>query len=375
MAEAMNVPLLDLGRQWEGLEEEVLAEVAAVFRERDFCLGTRVAALEAEIAEYCGVAHAIGCGSGTDALLLALKALDIGAGDEVVTTPFTFFATAGTIWNAGAKPVFADIDPTTFNLDPAASADAVTSRTRALMPVHLYGQCADMTPLLALARAKGLAVIEDTAQAIGAEYEGRRAGSLGDAGALSFYPSKNLGGAGEGGMIVTNRDDVAERLRMARNHGQAAHYVHAFVGTNSRLDGLQAAVLRSKLRRLDAWHAGRAERAARYDAALGDVEAIRTPLHTGKGRHVYNQYVIRCERRDDLRDHLTARGIGTGIYYPIPLHLQECFAPLGYRRGQFPESERATQECLALPIFPELTEAEQDYVIATIRAYYGASRV
>jgi len=371
-ATTTKVPLLDLARQWETLEAEVLAEVKRVFHEGDFILGKRVAELEKELAAYCQVPHAVGCASGTDAILLALRCLGVGAGDEVVTTPYTFFATAGAVWNCGAKPVFADIDPATFNLDPRAAEAAVTPRTKALLPVHLYGRCAPMDALVALGAKRGMPVIEDAAQAIGAEDRGRRAGSMGDAGTLSFYPSKNLGGAGDGGMVVTRRAELAEKLRKARNHGSANRYVHEFVGTNSRLDGLQAAVLRAKMVRLESWHAGRAARARRYGELLRGVAGVVTPSLPADGRHVWNQYILRCERRDALKEHLAAKGVGTAIYYPIPLHLQECFLPLGGREGQFPHSERAAKETLSIPVFAEMTDAEQDHVAGAIRDFYGA---
>jgi dTDP-4-amino-4,6-dideoxygalactose transaminase len=368
---ARRVPLLDLARQWAGLEEEVLAEVRAVFRESDFILGKRVAALEGELAAYCGAPRAVACASGTDAILLGLKALGIGPGDEVVTTPFTFFATAGAVANCGARPVFADIDPATFGLSPAAAEAALTPRTRAILPVHLFGRAADMTGLLAVAARAGIPVVEDMAQAVGAEHRGRRCGSLGELGTLSFYPSKNLGGAGDGGMVVTRDPGVEAWIRRARNHGQSRRYEHEFVGTNSRLDGLQAAVLRAKLRRLDGWTAARAERARRYDALLAGVPGVRTPDPDPEGRHVWNQYTIRSDRRDALREHLAAAGVGTAVYYPVPLHLQRCFAHLGGREGQFPESERASREVLSLPVFPELTEAEQGHVADRIREFHG----
>lgn len=370
-ANAPKVPLLDLARQWKGLEAEVLDEVRRVFADQDFILGKRVAALETEIAAYCRTPHAVACASGTDAILLSLQALGVGRDDEVVTTPFTFFATAGAIWNRGARPVFADIEPGSFNLDPGAAAAAMGPRTRAVMPVHLFGRCAAMGPLKEAAAKRGIPVVEDMAQAIGAEQGGVRAGSIGDAGTLSFYPSKNLGGSGDGGMVVTNRKDVEETLRRARNHGMSRQYRHEFVGTNSRLDGLQAAVLRAKLRRLDAWSDARAANARRYDERLRGLSAVRTPEPDRAGRHVYNQYTIRCERRDDLKDFLAERGVGTAVYYPIPLHLQPCFASLGYREGAFPESEKASREVLSLPVFPELEEAELEAVVAGIRAFYG----
>jgi dTDP-4-amino-4,6-dideoxygalactose transaminase len=373
VATAAKVPLLDLARQWKSLEKEVLAEVKGVFRDNDFILGKRVEALEKEIASYCSAPHAVACASGTDAILLALKGLGIGRGDEVVTSPFTFFATAGAIWNCGARPVFADIDPGSFNLDPRATAAAVTPRTKAVMPVHLFGRCADMAALLQLTAARRIAVVEDMAQAIGAEYRGLRAGSMGDAGTLSFYPSKNLGGAGDGGMVVTPWKDLDAKIRMARNHGQGERYEHHFVGTNSRLDGLQAAVLRAKLKKLDSWSDARAANAHRYDALLKGIAGVRTPppVPAKEGRHVYNQYTIRCDRRDALKDHLAKHGIGTAVYYPIPLHLQRCFATLGGRKGQFPNAERAAAEVLSIPVFPELTAGEQEAVAGRIREFYG----
>jgi dTDP-4-amino-4,6-dideoxygalactose transaminase len=367
-----KIPLLDLARQWEGLEAEVLPEVAAVFRENDFILGKRVEALEAEIAAYCRVPYAVAVANGTDAILLALKCVSVATGGEVITSAFTFFATAGAVWNCGARPVFADIEPDTFNIDPMAVAAALTRRTRAILPVHLFGRCAAMGPLLQISVKTGIPVVEDAAQAIGAEYRGMRAGSIGDAGTLSFYPSKNLGGAGDGGMVVTHRKDLADLLRMARNHGSKDRYFHEFVGTNSRLDGLQGAVLRAKLKRLESWHAARRERAARYDEELRGVPGIRTPSPDPQGRHVYNQYTLRCEKRDALKDHLASLGIGAAVYYSVPLHMQKCFRSLGYRQGQFPHSERAANEVLSIPIFPELTGAEQGRVIEAIRGFHGA---
>jgi len=365
-----KVPLLDLSRSWKSLEREVLAEVEAVFRDNDFILGKRVGALEREIASLCGAPHGIACASGTDAILLALKGLGVGPGHEVVTTPFTFFATAGAIWNCGARPVFADIEPDSFNLDPRAAVAAFTKRTRAVLPVHLFGRCASVGPILESTGRRGIAVIEDMAQAIGAEHRGLRAGSLGDAGTISFYPSKNLGGAGDGGMVVTVHAELDAWLRRARNHGQAERYEHLFVGTNSRLDGLQAAVLRAKAKRLDAWSEARAANARRYAEALADCPGVRTPAPDPDGRHVWNQYTIRCERRDALKEHLDRAGVGNAIYYPIPLHLQRCFSALGGRRGQFPHAERAAREVLSIPVYPELTGAEQEAVVAAIRGFY-----
>jgi dTDP-4-amino-4,6-dideoxygalactose transaminase len=368
-----SIPLLDLSRAWPALERTVLAEVKTVFRENDFILGKRVAKLEGEIAAHAHVPYAVGCASGTDALLLSLLALGVGPGHEVITTPYTFFATAGAIWNRGARPVFVDIDPDTFNIDPRAAAAAMGPRTRAMIPVHLFGRCADMVPILAATTKHHVAVVEDMAQAIGAEYRGFRAGSMGDTGTLSFYPSKNLGGAGDGGMVLTCRKDLDARLRLARNHGMAARYRHHFVGTNSRLDGLQAAVLRAKLKKVGSWSAARAANAKRYDRLLKGMSSVRTPAPVPKkeGRHVYNQYTIRCERRDALKEHLAKAGIGTAVYYPLPLHLQPCFSGLGYREGAFPHAERASREALSLPVFPELKAAEVERVAAAIRGFYG----
>ena len=367
------VPLHDLSRPWKSLEKEVLAELKEVFREGDFVLGKRVAALEAEVAAYCRAPHGVACASGSDAIRLALRGLGVGPGHEVVTTPFTFFATAGAIWHAGARPVFADIDPVTLNLDPRAAQAAVTSRTKALLPVHLFGRCADMAAFLQIAGGRRLALVEDMAQAIGAEVRGLRAGSLGDAAALSFYPSKNLGGAGDGGMVLTSYPRLEQTLRRARNHGQSRRYEHDSVGTNSRLDGVQAAVLRAKLKRLDGWIEARGANAARYDAMFRGLSGVRTPapVPAAEGRHVYHQYTLRCDRRDALRSHLEKEGIGTAVHYPLPLHLQRAFASLGGRLGQFPEAEKASREVLSIPVFPELTEGEQERVVTAVRGFYG----
>src|SRR6202140_803517 len=370
-----SVPLLDLKAQFAQIRAEVMPVIDRVCASQHFILGEHVHALEEEVAGYCGASAGIGVSSGTDALLIALMALGIGAGDEVITSPFTFFATAGTIARAGARPVFCDIDPPTFNLSPAAVrafiADycqmegnrlinrATGGRIRALMPVHLYGQCADMDPLMAIARQYGLKVIEDAAQAIGTRYgDGRHAGTIGDIGCFSFFPSKNLGAFGDAGLCTTNDAELAETLRVLRVHGGKPKYYHALIGGNFRIDELQAGVLSVKLRGLDDWPAGRQRNAAFYDAALRRArlnEAIQTP-HASLGvRHIYNQYVIRAQERDALRAHLTAAGVGTEIYYPVPLHLQQCFAYLGCKPGDYLQSERAAAETLALPIYPELT--------------------
>jgi dTDP-4-amino-4,6-dideoxygalactose transaminase len=369
------VPLLDLKPQFADIREEVLAAVARVFESQHFILGPEGAALEREVAEYSGVAHGVGCASGSDALLLALMALDVKAGDEVVTTPFTFFATAGSIARLGARPVFVDIEPETFNIDPAAVEPRITWRTKAIMPVHLYGQTADMDGVREAADLHGVPIVEDAAQAIGAEFAGRRAGSLGHMACFSFYPTKNLGGAGDGGMVTTDDPELAEKMRILRDHGMRPKYYYRLVGLNSRLDEVQAAVLRVKLARLEAWHARRAEIAARYAelfAAAGLEGRVALPRVAAGRRHVYNQFVVRVldGRRDALREHLRERGVGTEVYYPVPLHLQDCFRSLGHKEGDFPESERAARETLALPIFPDLTAAQQEAVVGRIAAYF-----
>ncbi len=385
----MRVSLLDLKVQYQPLAAEIQQAIARVCESQGFILGPAVKELEAAVAAYSRCRFGIGVSSGTDALLLALMALGIGAGDAVITSPFTFFATAGTIARTGARPLFCDIDPATFNLSPVALSAfldvqcerrgdhllhrASGTRVRALMPVHLYGQLADMSALGALAAQYGLKVIEDAAQAIGADGpKGERAGSLGDVGCLSFFPTKNLGAFGDAGMCVTNDAALAERMDILRVHGGKPKYYHAFIGGNFRLDELQAAVLNIKLKHLDAWSAGRQRNAAYYDAAFarGGLTAVRTPRAIPGGRHIYNQYVIRGPSRDALRQHLATAGIGTEIYYPLPLHLQQCFAYLGHREGDFPESERAAKETLALPIYPELTEPQLQYVVDSIAAFY-----
>jgi len=385
-----NVPLLDLKAQFAQIRAEVMPAIDQVCASQHFILGEHVRALEEEVARYCGASAGIGVSSGTDALLLALMALGIGAGDEVITSPFTFFATAGTIARTGARPIFCDIDPVTFNLSPAAVQTfiheqcaereglinrATGGRIKALMPVHLYGQSADMDPLMAIARRHRLKVIEDAAQAIGTEYKnGVRAGSIGDVGCFSFFPSKNLGAFGDAGLCTTNDAELAESLRVLRVHGGKPKYFHAVVGGNFRIDELQAAVLRVKLKYLDGWTEGRQRNAAYYDAAFADAglgEKLRTPAAVPGYRHIFNQYVVRAQNRDALRARLTERGIGSEIYYPMPLHLQKCFAYLNHRAGDFPQSERAAAETLALPIYPELNEAQLAYVVATIAEFYA----
>jgi dTDP-4-amino-4,6-dideoxygalactose transaminase len=347
-----------------------------VLESQNFILGPQVAALERAIAEYCGVRHAVGVSSGTDALLTALMSLGTGPGCEVITTPYTFFATVGSIVRTGARPVFADIDPASFNLDPSQVADRITPRTSACLPVHLFGRCAEMEPLLSLASRRQLAIIEDAAQAIGARADnGERAGGIGTMGCLSFYPSKNLGGFGDGGMVLTNDLRVADLLRSLRHHGSQGTYEHPRVGGNFRLDEIQAAILLVKLRHLDGWTEARRAHARRYNEALRTLDlegldALTLPDIPKAGRHVFNQYVIRTRQRDELIRFLKSRGIGTAIYYPRPLHLQPCFAYLGYKEGDFPESERAAREALALPVYPELTPDMQAYVIEAINAFF-----
>jgi dTDP-4-amino-4,6-dideoxygalactose transaminase len=373
---AQPVPQLDLRAQYATFRKEAGRAIERVLDSQHFILGEEVWAFEHRAAEYCGVRHAIGCASGSDALLLALLALEIGPGDEVITVPFTFFATAGAIVHAGAKPVFVDIEPGTFNLDVARLA-AVLDRhpkARAILPVHLYGGCADMDPIVELARARGVAVIEDAAQAIGSEYKGRRAGGLAELGCFSFFPTKNLGAFGDGGMVTTNDDRLAERLRALRVHGSHTKYVYEWVGLNSRLDALQAAVLRVKIEYLDGWTAARQRNAARYTGKLHELGApvIAPAAAPYQTRHIYNQYTLLCRRRDDLRQALAAQGIGTEIYYPLPLHLQKCFADLGYRVGDFPASERCAKEALSLPVYPELPPEDLDRVAEAIVAFYRA---
>ena len=417
----MHVPLLDLKLQYATLQAELEVAVLKVMRETRYILGPEVSELEAALVKYTGAKHAIACSSGSDALLLALLALDIGAGDEVITTPFTFFATAGAIARLGAKPVFVDIDPATFNINPAHIGAKITCRTKAILPVHLYGQCADMDALLEF----GLPVVEDAAQAIGARYAGRRteltadhadsadqstscatvsdralnpteglqfpisslqssvsslqsspaagdwhhAGTLGAIGTFSFFPTKNLGGAGDGGALTTNDDRLATRLRSLRVHGSERRYFHDEVGLNGRLDTLQAAVLLVKFRHLDAWTAARQRNADRYTERLRPISQLQTPISASTSFHVYNQYTIRTAHRDALREYLTKAEIGSEVYYPVPLHLQKCFAALGHKTGDFPEAERAAAEAVSLPIFPELTPEQIDYVAETVAEF------
>lgn len=371
----MNVPLLDLGRQFEAIREDVWARLEAVAGSQRFIMGAPVQDLEQQIAGLVGARFGVGCASGTDALLLSLKLLNLQPGDEVITTPFTFFATAGAIHNAGGVPRFVDIDPTMFNIDPDLVEQAVGSRTRAIVPVHLYGQMAPMERIMGIAAQHGLAVIEDCAQAIGArrriDGDWRSAGELGTTGAFSFFPSKNLGGWGDGGMIVTQDEGAAERLRKLRTHGGAKQYHHEEIGTNSRLDTIQAAVLLAKLPRLREWNAMRRRKGDVYTEAFAGLGSIVPPVTDPSNEHVFHQYTLRAERRDGLKQHLDAAGIGSAVYYPRPLHLQPCFSALGYQEGSLPEAERASREVLSIPIYAELTDGQQTSVIDAIRSFYG----
>lgn len=373
----MQVPLLDLKAQYSSIKSEVEAALAEVMESQHFILGPKVEQCEQKIARYCGCSYGVGVSSGSDALLACLMAENIGPGDEVITTPYTFFATVGAIARVGATPVFVDINPTTYNLDASLVASKVSPKTRAIIPVHLYGQMADMDAVMSVAQKHGLAVIEDAAQAIGAERKGRRAGSIGHYGCLSFFPSKNLGAAGDGGMVVTNDASRAEKLKCLRAHGSKPKYHHRIIGGNFRLDALQAAVVSAKLPHLDEWTAARQRNARKYDQLFSEAgltkadnarQHVVLPTVT-EGRHIFNQYVIRVSSRDPLQAALKNKGIGTEVYYPIPMHLQECFAYLGHGAGSYLESERAAKETLALPVYPELSDAQLSYVVGSIREF------
>jgi len=368
----MKVPPLDLAAQFEEVGEEIRSAVAGVMETHAYCNGPAVRNLEARVAAACGCAAGVGVSSGTDALLCSLMALEIGPGDEVITTPFTFFGTAGAIWRVGAKPVFADICPDTFNIDPLRVEQAVTDKTRAVIPVHLYGQMADMEAIMAIADRHGLAVIEDCAQAIGAVGQGRKAGSVGTVGCLSFYPTKTLGAMGDAGMIVTRDEDLAAKMSAFRLHGETERYYHRYVGGNFRMDSIQAAALAVKLGYLDCWIQRRQAHAGRYAELLAGVDGLVTPIVRPENVHTFNYYVVRAAGlRDALRKHLSDNDIATAIYYPLSLHQQECFRSLGYSEGDFPESERAAAETLALPMYPELTDAQIEYVAETIKGFFG----
>ena len=367
----MHVPLLDLKAQYATIRNEVRCALDRVSESQRFILGPEVEALEREIAAYSKCAHAVGVSSGTDALLAALMAVDLKPGDEVITTPYSFFATAGAVGRLGAKPVFAEIDRKTYNINPAEIESKISSRTRAIIPVDLFGQMADMPAIMQIALRHKLRVIEDAAQAIGAELNGKRAGSIGDLTCFSFFPSKNLGAFGDGGMVTTNDADLAERLRLLRSHGFKTKYHNEILGGNFRLDEIQAAVLRVKLKYLDSWTEGRRRNAAFYRETLGKTRFVELPCEIPNSRHIYNQFVIRTTRRDELMAHLKEQGIGCEVYYPIPLHLQPCFESLGYKSGDFPISEAASNESLALPIYPELTADMMQTVCHSIASYFA----
>jgi len=364
----MKVPLLDLRAQFKSIEKDVRAAIDRVLESQQFILGPEVSGLEGEVAAFVGCRYGVGVTSGTDAILCALMAIGVGPGDEVIVPTFTFFSTAGCVSRLGARPVFADIEPDTYNIDVSRVAPLITPRTRAIMPVHLFGQCADVEPLMEMVKGTGITVIEDAAQALSARQNGRAAGSLGHIACFSFFPSKNLGAFGDGGMITTSDAALAERCMLLRMHGSQPKYYHKIVGGNFRLDALQAAVLRVKLKHLNDWSAARRRNAARYDALL-DGAMVRRPVVRPYNEMIFNQYVIRHPRRDALREYLQSREIGTEIYYPVPLHLQECFRYLGGREGQCPVAEQVAREVLALPIYPELTEEQQQYVAACIREF------
>jgi dTDP-4-amino-4,6-dideoxygalactose transaminase len=368
----MTVPLLDLDAQYRPLRDELLAAVTRVCDSQRFIMGPEIDSLERELCALLGVKHAIAVSSGTDALLLALMALGIKAGDEVVTTTFSFFATAGAVVRVGARPVLVDIDPATFNIDPVQAAAAITPRTKAIMPVHLFGLGAEMDPIMAAADRAGIPVIEDAAQAIGSSYKSRPLGTIGAFGCFSFFPSKNLGAFGDAGLLTTEDDALADRARLLRTHGMKPKYYHHLIGANFRMDALQAAVLRVKAPHLAGWTAGRQANAKRYRQlfhAAGLDSVVRLPIEPADGSHIFNQFVIRTSDRDGLKRHLDQQGIGTEIYYPVPFHLQPCFASLGYRQGAFPHAERAAQESLAIPVYGELTAGQQEAVVSAIAQY------
>ncbi len=376
----MKVPFFDLNAQFSSIEDEIKSALDEVFKTQQFILGPKVEALEQTIAQYCQTRYAIGVASGSDALLISLMALGIGSGDEVILPPFTFFATAGVVSRLGAIPVFVDIDPESYNIDPSKIEMRITSKTKAIIPVHLFGQCADMDPLLKIAKENKFFVIEDAAQALGAEYKprpntnGRRAGQMGDIGCFSFYPTKNLGAFGDAGMVVTQNPDLAEKIRILRVHGSQPKYFHKKIGINSRLDSIQAAILLVKFEYLEKWTTERQKKAERYQLLFQDllssVDGLKLPTIHYQNRHIFHQYVIRVQERDRLKQFLMENGIGTDIYYPLPLHLQECYSFLKYRQGDLPVSEKASEESLALPIYPELTEDQQMMVVDRIKAFY-----
>ena len=372
VSKIISVPLIDLKRQFHGIKEELNSAIQDVLESQAFILGPQVKEFENLFASYCNTKHAIGVSSGTDALLLALKSLGIGNGDEVITSPFTFFATVGSICNTGAKPVFVDIEPESFNIRPDLIEKCISKKTKAIIPVHLYGQCADMDPILEIAKKHNIRVIEDAAQSSGAEYKHQKSGSIGDFGCFSFFPSKNLGGLGDGGMITCNSDELEELIYMLRIHGGKPKNYYSIIGINGRLDTIQASVLIKKLGHIELWWEKRREKASYYTERMKGLDLL-TPETMSFNKHVFHQYVIRTKERDRLMEHLTANNIGCAVHYPVPQHLQKCLAYLGYKEGDFPEAEMASKETLAIPIFPEITQEEQDYVIDTIKDFPGIS--
>ncbi len=363
---------LDLSAQYKSIKEEIDTAVKKVLESTVFIGGKEVEEFEKEVAEFCGARYAVGVNSGTDALLLSLKAIGVGSGDEVITTPFTFIATAGVIANCGAKPVFVDINSETFNIDPIKIEKAITKKTKVILPVHLFGQMADIDEIMSIARKYNLYVVEDAAQVIGAEYKGRKAGTIGDLGCFSFFPSKNLGAYGDGGMVVTNNEELANKIRLLKNHGSShkEKYLNLTIGTNSRLDALQAAILRVKLKYLPRWSKKRAEIASYYSRLLKGIGDVITPVATPNRNHIFHQYTIRTKFRDKLQKYLREKGIPTMIYYPLPLHLQPAFKYLGYKKGNFPEAEKVSKEVISLPIYPELKKSEVKKIVKIIKDFY-----
>ncbi|HPR17506.1 MAG TPA: DegT/DnrJ/EryC1/StrS family aminotransferase [Candidatus Cloacimonadota bacterium] len=367
----MKVPMLDLQAQYAPIMADIRSEMEKVFAIHAYKLGPQVYEFEHDMEKFCDVAHAIGCASGTDAILLALLALGLGEGDEVITTPFTFFATAGTIYRAGARPVFVDAKPDTYNIDPDKIEVAITPRTKAIIAVHLFGQPAEMDKIMSIAQKHNLKVIEDNAQGVGAKYDGKTAGTIGDIGTLSFFPSKNLGAMGDGGMCLTNNTDLANKLFQLRVHGENPQYFHKWVGLNSRLDTLQAAVLLVKLRSLAKWSEARRKNADYYYQNMSDIKQIKLPVIHPKAESIFNQFTLVAEDRDELLKYLRSQGIGCAVYYPLPLHLQECFSYLNYQEGDFPVAEKLAKTVISIPVFSEITQEQQDHVIAKIREFYS----
>jgi dTDP-4-amino-4,6-dideoxygalactose transaminase len=374
MRKVMKIPLLDLKSQYRSIKKEIDKAIEGVLQSQHFVLGGEVERLEEEVADYCMVRYGIGVASGTDALFLSLKALGIGSGDEVITTPLTFIATAEAISYLGAKPVFVDVDKRTYNIDPSLIEEKITEKTKAILPVHLFGQCAEMDPILEIAQKHNLKVVEDCAQAIGAHCKGRRSGSMGDAGCISFFPSKNLGAFGDGGMVVTNNKELADKIKILRVHGSSKRYYHDVLGYNSRLDNLQAAILRVKLRSLDKWIESRNRLASFYVSRLSDLDLV-TPFVPERNTHTYHLYVITSSLRDELIEHLLSSGIESRVYYPVPLHLQKCYSDLGYRKGDLPVSEWISENMLAIPVYPELKEEGAQEVVDCIKRFFEKNKL